>query len=258
MNEFAKSRVGSGTREWSEYSLNVGTGCRNKCRYCYATANAMRYKVIQSRDEWENEKVNDAALSRYIGKKDGVIMFPTTHDITPTYLEASKQILIKALKKGNQLLIVSKPRIDCIIPLLYELEPYKEQILFRFTIGTLSNELSLLWEPGAPLPNERIGCLEAAYNHGFKTSVSMEPMLAGTEDALKTFYTVAEFVTETIWIGKMNKIDQRVLIAEPHISQAVSEIKQLQSDGEVMRLYAELCGNPKIEWKESIKAVIGL
>jgi DNA repair photolyase len=257
-NNFSNDRTGTGTREWSEYSMNIGLGCRNKCRYCYATIHALRYKRIANRDEWENETVRDNAFPNGMGKRVGVIMFPTIHDITPTYLEKSIDVLVKTLKNANNVLIVSKPRIDCIAPLLIALEPFKEQVLFRFTIGTLDNELSKFWEPGAPLPNERIECLKLTYESGFKTSVSMEPMLSGKEDAIKTFEAVEPYVTDKIWLGKMNKINQRVLMDDESVAVAVQKIKDLQSDSEVATLYNALKDNPKAEWKDSVKQVVGI
>lgn len=31
------SKKKTGTREWSESSLNIAIGCKNNCRYCYAS-----------------------------------------------------------------------------------------------------------------------------------------------------------------------------------------------------------------------------
>ena len=38
----------SGTKEWSVSSVNCITGCEHNCRYCYARANALRFKRIAS------------------------------------------------------------------------------------------------------------------------------------------------------------------------------------------------------------------
>jgi DNA repair photolyase len=42
-----------GTKEWSDSSLNIMTGCPHQCRYCYSKADALRWKRIKSADEWE-------------------------------------------------------------------------------------------------------------------------------------------------------------------------------------------------------------
>jgi DNA repair photolyase len=254
--DFSKDRKGTGTKEWSEFSFNIGIGCSNNCLYCYARANALRYKRISEPSEWKNEIVNEKAIGRAGVKHDGVIMFPTTHDITPTYLEPSIQTLKKMLAAGNQVLIVSKPRFECIKRLCEELAPYKEQILFRFTIGTLNNILLQIWEPGAPNAGHRIASLSLAKTEGFKTSVSMEPFLGDIDNVIETFNALEPFVTEKIWIGKMNKISARVKEDSPEIKDAIELIEEQQNNESIKWLYGRLKNHPKVAWKDSIKQVI--
>ena len=157
------------------------------------------------------------------------------------------------LEKGNRLLIVSKPRMECVEKMVREFEPYRKQILFRFSIGTVQESVSLLWEPGAPLPRERRKCLELAYSNGFATSVSIEPMLEGCQMAEILVEWVREFVTETIWIGKMNKPQLRVPKSHAHL---VDGILKLQSDEQIMELYTWFEDDRQIRWKDSIKMVV--
>lgn len=183
-------------------------------------------------------------------------MFPTTHDISPFYLESAVTTLRQLFDLGNQVLIVSKPHVVCVERLCKEFLEFKSQILFRFSIGSLDESLTAFWEPGAPKIQERIECLQLAHATGFATSVSMEPMLAGTDDAVKTFHALAPFVTDKIWLGKMNKISQRVDQREPHVRRQCIQLNQLQCDHEILRLTKALNGHPKLEWKDSIQEVI--
>jgi DNA repair photolyase len=112
--------------------------------------------------------------------------------------------------------------------------------MFRFTIGSLNPDASKFWEPGAPEPFERICALEHAFLNGYQTSVSMEPMLFGYSEAIRTFHTVERFVTDTIWIGKMNKIRQRVDITDPNNLFMVQEIERMQRDEAILKLDDEL------------------
>lgn len=255
---FDKDRTGTGTREWSEFSFNVGRGCSNNCLYCYARSNALRYKTIDDPAEWTKEVVSEKAIDRAGSKRSGVIMFPTTHDITPTYLEPSIKALKKMLAAGNNVLIVSKPRVECISKICEELEEYKEQILFRFTIGTLNDTLIKTWEPGAPLSGERVGSLIYAYHKGFNTSVSMEPFLGDVGDVVFTFLKLEPFVNEKIWIGKMNKISSRVKEGSIEIKEAIDLIETRQREEPIKWLYEVLRDHPKAAWKDSIKQVVGL
>ena len=98
---FDKERTGTGTREWSDFSFNIGRGCANNCLYCYARADALRFGLIKSPAEWLSETLTkNAHLSSY-PKKDGVIMFPTTHDITPFYLPDFIRVAHSLLEKGT-------------------------------------------------------------------------------------------------------------------------------------------------------------
>lgn len=189
-------------------------------------------------------------------KRKGTVMFPTSHDITPFNLEASTKFLKLMLESGNQVLIVSKPRLTCIVHLLAELHDYQEQILFRFTIGTMASATSLLWEPGAPEPLERLSSLRMARLSGFRTSVSMEPLLGCFNTALLVLEETRPYVTDTVWIRKMNQIRRRVDMTDSTIAKAVRDIEVSQSDEEMMRLYNELAGDPVVRWKESIKKVV--
>ena len=147
-----------GVAEWAEFSVNIGTGCSHNCRYCFACNNAVWRKQIPSRADWTNERLksNLPKAKKYGGR----VMFPTTHDISPFYLESAVATLHGLLEQGNQVLIVSKPHLVCVQRLCREFENFKSQILFRFSIGSLDESLAAFWEPGAPKIQERMDCLK--------------------------------------------------------------------------------------------------
>ena len=86
----------------------------------------------------------------------------------------------------------------------------KEQLLFRFTIGSALDEVLSFWEPGAPVFAERLAALELAWANGYQTSVSCEPMLDGHIDAV--IHQVEPFVTDAIWLGKANRFPMHLSI----------------------------------------------
>lgn len=242
----------TGTREWSDYSYNIGYGCSHDCLYCYAKAK--EYKKSPDAFGWSCESIKKTFPST--SKKDGIIMFPTTHDITPYYLPYAIESLKKLLKNGNNVLIVTKPHMKCVVEMCKELEPWKSNMLFRFTIGTLVDAQAKFWEPGAPSIPERIECLMYAFDCGYATSVSMEPMLGSVEDTIDSINVMEQYVTDKIWIGKMNKIDERVVKSSVEITYACDEIIKQQSDENILRMVEQLKDNPKIAWKDSILEVI--
>jgi len=255
INKFNKVRSEYGVGEWAGYSYNIGVGCEHNCLYCYARADAFRYGNICKPSDWGKEKVN--IFKQDINAKvDKRVMFPSTHDITPNYLNIYLKTLKNILKAGNEVLLVSKPNVKCIEKICDKLTAYKDKMEFRFTIGTLNEQVSKFWEPGAPLPDERIEALNYAFNSGYKTSVSIEPMLEGYEEAHAVFRKVETMVNKTIWIGLMNLPRQRVDVSIQKNKDAVDKILELQTDENIMKLYRELKDEPKVRWKDSIRKVI--
>jgi DNA repair photolyase len=255
--DFDAKRSGSGTREWSEHSVNIQVGCSNGCLYCYAADTAAKlHGGWCERSDWTLERLSKAAAMTSYPKKEGVVMMPTTHDITPFNLEAFIRVALLVLAKGNQMLIVSKPRLICIRPLLEALDPFKSQIMFRFTIGTMDEKLLSFWEPGAPTAAERVECLSLATLAGFRTSVSIEPIVGGEWDAISVVDAVGSLVTDSIWIGKMNKLASRVDVSEPVVAAAVQAVEDGQSDEAILRLHWLFQDVPYIRWKKSIEDVV--
>lgn len=88
---FADERPGTGTKEWSNFSYNICIGCEHGCLYCYAKAQACRFdKPKGIPGKWNQQKLNPTrrALGDEVEAK-GVVMFPTSHDITPPFLRRS-------------------------------------------------------------------------------------------------------------------------------------------------------------------------
>lgn len=249
---FDAERNGSGTNEWAELKENIARGCPHNCLYCYAAENANRFK-LRARSEWMKEELSKRAQITHYPKRKGVIMFPTAHDITPFNLETYVRVARLMLEAGNHLLIVSKPHLACIQRLCSEFAAFKDVIQFRFTIGTTDEIIAAHWEPGAPSIAERIASLAHAHAAGFMTSVSAEPLLGGVETAQTLLAAVRPHVTDTVWIGKMNRIRSRVDMSSPENSTRVAEIEAAQSDSEIQRMYRMLSGDPIVRWKDSIR-----
>ena len=255
MNTFDSKREGSGTHEWAEVTENIARGCPHNCLYCYAAQNAKRFK-LRDRADWSREELTKRADITSYPAREGVIMFPSAHDITPFNVATYIRVARLMLEKGNRLLIVSKPHLDCVVKMCDAFEPFSSQILFRFTIGTTDDATAKHWEPGAPSPSERIEALAYANRRGYRTSVSAEPLLGGLETAQALLEAVRPYVTDTVWIGKMNKIRTRVDMSDSVNAQEVAAIEAAQTDDEVRRMFKTLDGDPSIRWKDSVHEVM--
>ena len=250
----------SGTREWASHSANAVWGCAHRCTYCYARSMANRFGRISEKG-WGDEIAGGNELGRRPRRVDGTVMFPTTHDITPTNLDLTLPALRGLLEVGNQVLVVSKPHLEVIQRICGEHAARKSQILFRFSIGTERAKTLAFFEPGAPEFGERLASLQYAHAADFATSVSMEPLLEPDEDHVVALVEkLAPFVTESIWIGKLNRAKAVMTnngTWNDSAARAVAIIEASQTDERCRSLVARLSGHPLVRWKESIKKAAG-
>jgi DNA repair photolyase len=240
-----------GTKEWAATNINIFKGCSNDCRYCYAKKMAIRYGRISNAEEWHTMEPQSKSQLREYGKRNGIIMFPSTHDIpdVPEYVEACKMVIAKLLKAGNHVLIVSKPRLNPIRILCDSFLSYKSQLEFRFTITSMFDDKLRFWEPGASSFNERYTALLLVHNSGFQTSVSMEPMLDFNPIPL---VRGIQALCSEIWIGCMNHItwnDWNGLL--PEDQHFYNQIKEINSPEHLRDVFNQLKDFPQIRWKDS-------
>lgn len=247
-----------GTREWATVNVNCMIGCEYDCRYCYAKHNAVdRFGSIEY-GEWTNPKVNEKSIRKGFKKYDGQVMFPTTHDITPNNLVYCEKIIEKLLKHNNNILIVSKPNKYCINSIIEKFSKYKDNILFRFTIGSFNDNILGYWEPNAPNFKSRFSSLYECYHNGWKTSISCEPMLDSLSNMIYLYKILEKYITDSMWFGKMNNIDSRVKIKTEEDSKEVTKIKEWQTNENIIAFYTIMKDEPKVKWKENIKKIVGI
>ncbi len=252
-----QQKTAFGTKEWSVASVNCVNGCSHNCRYCYARYNAVSRFSRISGDEWQTMRVRPRDVTKKRPKYPGAVMFPTTHDSTPEVLSPCLIVPTNLLSAGNSVLLVSKPHLECISKICEDCVAYREQILFRFTIGADDDQLLAYWEPGAPNYRERLDALKLANEKGFRTSVSVEPML-DSHNILRHVTNLRPYVTESIWIGKLNNIRSRVRADTDEDRTAIKRTEDDQTDDRIRGIYESLKDNPLVRWKESIKKVVGL
>jgi DNA repair photolyase len=217
---------------------------------------ARRFGRIDSLESWEKMHVDTAKVAASFRRFSGVVMFPTTHDLTPEILPAALTVLRNLLDAGNDVLVVSKPHLAVVKTLCRECAGHKPQIQFRFTIGSSSVATCQLLEPGAPPPEERIAALRHAFDAVYRTSVSMEPMLGDNTEMCALVERVAPYVTDTIWLGKLNGAIPKFAQALPGVKKSLARIRQGQSDEQILNLHAALRKNKKVRWKDSVKKVL--
>jgi DNA repair photolyase len=241
-----QKRKNTGVGEWAEKSVNIQYGCENNCRYCYARKMAARFNRIPDKG-WEYPIIKSEIFFHL--PQNTTVMLPSTHDITEHNVGDMLVLMGRLLKRNNRLLIVSKPRKACI-KLLYKNEvllQYRDKIEFRFTIGSIYDDILKQWEPNAPDAQQRISCLDIIAMSGFTYSISCEPLLErdhdnGHVDVIDyllqsfAFKPLTNYVTtvKEIWIGAMNYMKDAPKL-------------------DYTKIYAKYKDNPIIKWKDSFR-----
>lgn len=251
-------RPASGTREWASHSANCVSGCEHGCLYCFANANARRFASHSG--EWSHEVIRFP--TRKIGRKRGVIMYPTTHDLTPRNADTTIPFLRSLLEAGNQVLVTTKPHPDVISRILRDLPTHRGQVMFRFTIGSLDSDVLARWEPFAPNAVSRLEAMAHANVEGWRVSVSAEPLLCSTPDEVGALLqTCIAFGGLEVWIGLLNHGERR-LRANGHLTsenaRMLADLEAAWTPDAVKNLVARYSYLPVVRWKESIKSIAGI
>jgi len=250
----------TGTKEWAESNVNIQLGCEHGCRYCYARYNAVKFRKWCTAEQWLDPVIVQSKVTRSFLKRLGVVMFPSTHDITLRNLSESIYVLQNMLAAGNEVLVVSKPHFKCIREICETFKKYRKRLMFRFTIGSMNEEILDFWEPNASNFRERIQCLRFANDSGYQTSVSCEPFLDyALGQIIELYEEVKPYITDSFWIGKLRHFNRRVEMAgiTPEEERVfVDPLKAAQSDETVWLIYDHLRNERLVKWKDSIREVI--
>jgi DNA repair photolyase len=247
-----------GTLEWATHNVNIINGCLHDCKYCYSKEMAIRFKRKTS-ETWRNEELTNIDTLK-IPKNSGTVMFPSSHDLSPDFIDEEIKVIRLLLEANKKLLLVTKPHTQVIKNICDQFKDYRDSIIFRFTIGSASEDTLRFWEPNAPGFDERLESLKYSYNNGFKTSISCEPMLDNKTNDL--IYKTLEYITDCIWIGKPNFLLRRLKMNGYEDSsiefKKAKVLLELLSDDYIFELYNQFRTNKRIKWKESIKKIVGI
>jgi valyl-tRNA synthetase len=81
-------------------------------------------------------------------------------------------------------------------------------------------------------------------------------MLEGREEICRLVAKVEPFVTDKVWVGKMQRIPTKHNEHVIGFAEAKAKIKAQQTDSEILELVKALKGHSKVRWKDSIEAVL--
>lgn len=222
----------SGVQEWANHSINLEYTCNYACKYCYAKKLNKRFKFIPK----------EPVIKHY----NGVIMFPTMHDINYFNFDKCADTIELLLAADNKILIVSKMSTKIAEKFIEKFKDNnkKENLEFRITINSLgSNLLRLYYEPFAPNLTSRLTSFLILKYH-FNVSVSIEPLL--TIDTLEHFTKTVNLLFKhkyQLWVGCLTNYKLNPDIPE---EKAVIDLYKTLPE-----IYEEYKQYDFIKWKDS-------
>lgn len=192
--------------EYSPLSTNSYRGCGHKCVYCYVP------KVLRiSREDFDNNVKarpnfikllkKDAIKYQLAGITSQVMLSFTTDPFNhlDAVLGLTRQTIQVLKDHGLGFCTLTKGGSRA----LRDLDLFRpNRDAFASTLTTLTNKVSMQWEPGAALPQDRLDTLKAFYDAGIFTWVSLEPVI-DTETTLEIIRQSCDFVN-LYKVGRIN------------------------------------------------------
>ena len=193
-------------KEYSPLALNLYEGCEHGCKYCYAPS--CRYKKkseffgsqsirknVLDKLEPDLKKMNESGNA-----KRTLLCFtcdPYQHDDDFNMLTRDCLELFKKYKQPFQ--VLTKGGMKAV----RDFDLYKPGDAYAATLTFDSPERSMVWEPNAALPVDRMDSLKAANDMGIETWASFEPVI-DPKDTFKLIDKTHEYV-DLYKVGKINR-----------------------------------------------------
>jgi DNA repair photolyase len=188
-------RPGGQAAEYSEWAANPYKGCGHKCRYCWVP----RY-TYQSRVEFDKGANYREGFLEALAKR---VAWMQAKGICPQCLlcfatdpyhagntEPTRETMKILADHGMGFNPLSKGGLRA----MRDIDLYRaDRDAYAVTLTSLDDAFSLNWEPGAPLPGERIETLREFYRRGIFTWVSLEPVL-DIQNSLDVIVATHQFV----------------------------------------------------------------
>ena len=195
-------------REYSPFAMNYFKGCDHGCRYCYVPR---MMKVFNPQYCHDNVSVNMAGLwkeaERFSKSKncgEQVLLSFTGDPYCGLESGETRDVLCAFHEHDIHCSVLTKNPGKAI----KDIDIMSDMAYFKMgtTLTLLDPDLSKMWEPGAPIGEERIKALKVFADNGIKTWASFEPVIC-PDDSLRMLSIVADFI-DHVKIGKINNHPQ--------------------------------------------------
>jgi DNA repair photolyase len=191
-------------REYSPLAANLYTGCNHGCQYCYAP-NCLQ---VDRQNFYDNPKERsdiirklESDCKQLEGSKVPVLLCFTCDPYQK--LDDDLQLTRKTLELFKQYNIPFQILTKAGHRALRDFDLYKPGDAFATTLTFLDPEKSLLYEPQAATPEDRIRTIIMAKAIGIETWVSFEPVLNDDE-----VYKLLDVTHEYVDLYKVGKVSR--------------------------------------------------
>lgn len=190
--------------EYSEWALNIATGCSHGCGYCYAPAVLRKSRMLFESDTSIRaglfEKLEkDLLLLRENGVSDRVLLcFATDPYCNEEMAKTTRRCLERFVEHGVPFQVLTKAGMRAT----RDFDLYRTCDAFGTTLTFCNEHDSRTHEPHAALPVDRLKAIEEAHRRNIFIWVSFEPVIDAwqTEALFKTVYPFVDLFK----IGKTN------------------------------------------------------
>ncbi len=192
--------------EYAKLATNPYRGCGHRCTYCYVPG-VLRMKrplfdaAAVPRPDFLKKLTKDAKKYQAAGITEQVLLSFTTDPYCPDDVDHQfTRETIKILQAhGLAVMTLTKGGSRA----LRDIDLFRPDIdAFASTLTSLDDEISLKWEGGAALPQDRIDTLRTFHKKGIFTWVSLEPVY-DTEATKAIIRATHEFV-DLYKVGRIN------------------------------------------------------
>lgn len=190
-------------REYCENAVNLYIGCGHKCSYCYSPRilymTQKSFSTPSPRINIIDQIRKDAP--KYAGKEVLLCFTCDPYQVLNNYELLTRRALEVLFDNLCRVSILTKGGMRS----LQDFDILKrniQKVKYGATLTFLKEEISLLYEPGASMPSDRIFALDQAKKIGLSTWASLEPVI-DPEQSLEIIRETKDIV-DVFMVGKWN------------------------------------------------------
>ncbi|MDO8534225.1 MAG: radical SAM protein [Xanthobacteraceae bacterium] len=194
--------------EYAPLATNPYKGCNHACKYCYVPLATHQDRAEFNRGAvpragYHERLLKDCARYQRAGVTAQVMLSFATDVYGPRDASLTRKTLIALSDHGLSFCVLTKGGTRA----LQDADLYRSnRDAFAVTLTTLAPAFSKKWEPGAPLPDDRVDALRRFHARGIFTWVSLEPTL-DVEASLEIVRATHGFV-DLYKIGRANYLKE--------------------------------------------------